>query len=164
MKATSHIRPGYGTVTPFVIVRGAAEFIAFTKRVFDAEELGRMGEDGAIGHAEVRIGDSVVMMFDSKPDWPWTPSFLRVYVPDCDATLGQALEAGATVVTSPGVMPWGDRSCRLRDPFGNLWWVMTHLEDLSPEEEGRRWGDPVYLAALQEHESSEFFPRRPDPA
>jgi PhnB protein len=56
-------------------------------------------------------------------------------------------------------MPWGDRSCRLRDPFGNLWWVMTHVEDLTPEEECRRWGDPVYLAALQEHESAEFFPR-----
>ena len=164
MDATSHIRPGYGTVTPFVIVRGAAEFIEFTTRAFDAEELGRMGEDGAIGHAEVRIGDSVVMMFDSKPDWPWTPSFLRLYVPDCDATLRQAVDAGATVLTPPGDMPWGDRSCRVRDPFGNLWWVMTHVEDLTPEEEGRRWGDPVYTAALESHENAEFFPREPEGA
>jgi PhnB protein len=73
------------------------------------------------------------------PDRPWTPPFMRLYVPDCEATLRQALDAGATVVTPPGEMPWGDRSCRLRDPFGNLWWVMTHVEDLTPGEEARRW-------------------------
>ena len=101
MKATSHIRPGYGTVTPFVIVRGRGG----VHRLHEAGvRRGGARPDGrgrAIGHAEVRIGDSVVMMFDSKPDWPWTPSFLRLYVPDCDATLRRALEAGATVVTPP---------------------------------------------------------------
>ena len=159
-KAASHIPAGYGTVTPFVIVKGAAQFIDFTKRAFDAEELARLGEDGAIGHAEVKIGDSIVMLFDSKPDWPWTPAFLRLYVPDTDAAFEKALAAGASPVTRPGDLPWGDRGSRVRDPFGNLWWIMTRMEELSEEEQGRRWSDPHYLAALEEHESSGFFPQR----
>jgi PhnB protein len=95
-------------------------------------------EDGGIGHAEVRIGDSVVMMFDAKADWPETPAFLRFYVEDCDAVYQQALKAGAISVTKPTNVPWGDRICRVDDPFGNLWWIMTRIEDVSPEEEEKR--------------------------
>ena len=158
MKATSHIRPGYGTVTPFVIVRDAARFIDFLVEAFGGVELGRVGEDGAIGHAEVRIGDSVVMLFDAKPHWPATPAFLRLYVPDCDRTMEAAVRAGAEVVTKPTTQLWGDRAGRVRDPFGNLWWVMTHVEDVAPEEEARRWSDPVWLERLAYAESAEFFP------
>ena len=158
-KATSFIPEGYGTVTPFVIVKGAAQYIDYVKRAFGAVELGRVGEDGAIGHAEVRIGDSIVMLFDSKPGWPSTPAFLRLYVEDCDATYRQAIEAGGESVTEPGTMPWGDRAARVRDPFGNLWWIMTRVEDLTQEEEARRWGQPEYLEALRRAENSEFFPR-----
>ena len=108
-RATSHIPDGYGTVTPFVIVKGAVGFIEYMVRAFDGTELGRVGEEGAIGHAEVRIGDSVVMLFDSKPGWPDTPAFLRLYVEDVDATYRRAIDAGGTSVTEPTDMLWGDR-------------------------------------------------------
>lgn len=151
------IPTGYGTVTPFVIVKGAAEFINFTKSAFDAVELARVGRDGAIGHAEVRIGDSVVMLFDSKPDWQPTPAFLRLYVPDVDATFRQALDAGREEVSRPTDMLWGERTGRIRDPFGNLWWITTKVEDVPPDEEERRWSDPAWLEGLRYMESAEFF-------
>src|SRR5688500_3449321 len=85
---------GYHTLTPFIIVRGAAKLLDFLRDAFDAEEMSRMlNEDGTIGHAETKIGDSVVMLFDSKPEWPDTPSFLRIYVADCEKTYRQAIEA-----------------------------------------------------------------------
>lgn len=150
---------GYHTVTPFVIVRDSVKLLDFLAEAFGAEEIARVvGEDGTVGHAETRIGDSVVMMFDAKPHWPDTPSFLRLYVDDCDATYEQALRAGATSITEPGTMPWGDRVGRVRDPLGNLWWVMTRVEDLTEEEIGQRWGQPEYLEALAKVASSEFFP------
>jgi uncharacterized glyoxalase superfamily protein PhnB len=159
---TRRVRPipeGYHTVTPFVIVKGAARLIDFMREAFGAQETGRVvGEDGAIGHAEVRVGDSVVMMFDSKQGWPVTPAFLRLYVEDCDATYRQAQQAGATSVTTPTNMPWGDRVCRVRDPLGNLWWIMTHIEDVSPEEEAKRWGQKEYLDAMQYVQGAQFFP------
>jgi uncharacterized glyoxalase superfamily protein PhnB len=156
------VRPipeGYHTVTPWIIVRGAAQLLDYLKEAFGAEELGRVyNEDGTIGHAEVRIGDSVVMMFDAKEEWPDTPAFLRLYVEDCDATYQQALKAGATSVTKPTNMPWGDRVCRVGDPFGNLWWIMTRIEDVSPEEEEKRYGQKEYMDAMQYVQSAEFFP------
>lgn len=148
---------GYHSVTPFVIVRGAVQFIDFMKAAFDAVELGRVGEDGAIGHAEVRIGDSVVMLFDSKPEWPETPAFLRLYVEDCDATYQQALNAGGTSVTIPTNMPWGDRVARIRDPFSNLWWIMTRIEDLTEEEIGQRYGVKEYIDAMEYVQGADFF-------
>jgi PhnB protein len=152
---------GYHTVTPFVIVKGAAQFIDFMKEAFDAVELGRVtGEDGAIGHAEVRIGDSVVMTFDSREEWPETPAFLRLYVEDCDAVYQQALNAGATSVTKPTSVPWGDRVARVGDPLGNLWWIMTRIEDVDEEEMARRAGEKEYIEAMQYVQSAEFFPSR----
>jgi uncharacterized glyoxalase superfamily protein PhnB len=160
--APNKVRPipeGYHTVTPFVIVKGAARLIDFMKEAFDAKEMTRVvGESGAIGHAEVRVGDSVVMMFDTKEHWPETPAFLRLYTEDCDATYQRALDCGATSVTRPTNMPWGDRGCRVRDPLGNLWWIMTRIEDVSPEEEGRRWGQQEYIDAMQYFQGTEFFP------
>jgi uncharacterized glyoxalase superfamily protein PhnB len=157
----SHIPPGYHTVTPFVIVKGAAQFIDFMREGFGAVEMTRVAdENGAIGHAEVRIGDSVVMMFDAKEGWPNTPAFLRLYVEDVDAVYERALKAGGTSVTRPTNMPWGDRGCRVGDPFGNLWWIMSHIEDVSPEEEEKRWGQKEYIEAVQYVESAEFFPSR----
>jgi len=158
----NNVRPipeGYHTVTPFVLVRGAARFIDFLKEAFGAEETTRVyGEDGTIGHAETRIGDSVVMMFDAKKEWPDTPAFLRLYVDDCDATYRQALDAGAVSVTKPTNMPWGDRACRVRDPFGNLWWIMTRIEDVSAEEQGKRWENKEFIDAMQYVQSAQFFP------
>jgi uncharacterized glyoxalase superfamily protein PhnB len=155
----SPVPAGYHTVTPFVIVKGAVGFIDFMKEAFGAVEMTRVAdESGAIGHAEVRIGDSVVMLFDSKEGWPETPAFLRLYIEDVDSWYQRALKARATTVTKPTNMPWGDRSCRVRDPFGNLWWIMSHIEEVSPEEEEKRWGQKEYVEAMQYVESAEFFP------
>lgn len=99
-KTTQPIPAGYHTVTPWMISRKTAELLDFVKQAFGAEEIGRIyNPDGTIGHAETRIGDSVVMMFDAKENWLPTPCFLRLYVEDANAVFQQALKAGATVVT-----------------------------------------------------------------
>lgn len=147
---------GYHTVTPWVISRGhTAALIDFVIAVFDATDLGRMGEDGNIGHAEVRIGDSVVMMFD-RPDWPDRPAFLRVYVADDAEVLRRAVERGATVVTEPTELFWGDRVSRFRDPFGNLWWIHQRVAEPTEEEIGRRLTDPAFVKAMEYVASADF--------
>lgn len=159
------VRPvpdGYHTVTPFIIVKGAARFLDFMKEAFNATETGRMTKEyGTISHAEARIGDAVVMTFDSREEWPETPGFLRLYVEDCDATYRQSLKAGASSVTEPTDMPWGDRVCRVRDPLNNIWWIMTHTEDVTPEEMEKRWKEKRYIDALQYVERADFFPTKP---
>ena len=135
----------YGSVTPYVIVKGVARFIDFLKEAFGAVERGRVrNDDGTIGHAEVRIGDSVVMMFDAKEDWPETPSFLTLYVEDCDEAHRSALKAGASTVTDLSTSAWGDRGSRIRDPFGNIWWIQTHVEDVPEEAMVRRMIEQKY--------------------
>lgn len=149
---------GYHTVTPWMISRGhTAALIEFIVAVFDGTELGRMEVDGVIGHAEVRIGDSVVLMFD-RPRWPDTPSFLRLYVPDDDEVLGRAVEHGATVVTEPTELFWGDRVSRFRDPFGNLWWIHQRVAEPTEEEMGRRLHDSEFVKAMEYVQSAEFLP------
>ncbi|WP_433245759.1 VOC family protein [Streptosporangium sp. CA-135522] len=149
---------GYATVTPWIISHDTAGLIDYLKSAFGAVELARVTDDeGRIGHAEVRIGDAVVMMFDAKPDWPRTPAFLRLYVPDADATHRQAVEAGGTSVTEVTHLFFGDRVGRVRDPFGNLWWIQTHIEDVSPEEMERRLSDPVFTKAMEYLQGADFF-------
>lgn len=151
---------GYHTVTPWMISPGTtAQLIDFVVGVFDATELGRMGDNGSIGHAEVRIGDSVVMMFD-KPDWPRTPAFLRLYVADDAEVLRRAVERGATVVTEPTEMFWGDRVSRFRDPFGHLWWLHQRVAEPTEEELTRRLTDPEFGKAMEYVQGAEFFPDR----
>ena len=107
---------GYHTVTPWLITAGrTAELIDFITEVFDATELGRVGEAPRIGHAEVRIGDSVVMLFD-VPDWPSTPAFLRLYIADDATGLKRAVALGSRIVTEPTELFWGDRVSRFADP------------------------------------------------
>ena len=131
----------------------------FMAAAFDATDLGRVvGPDGKIGHAEARIGNSVVMCFEAREHWPEIPALLRLYVDDCNATYEQALAAGATSVTRPTDMPWGDRVARVRDPLGNLWWLMTRMEDVDAEEIGRRYGEQKYLDAMQYVQGAEPFP------
>ena len=112
-------------------------------------EIARVENDGAIGHAEVRIGDSVVMMFDVPGDWPETPAFLRLYVADGDAWFSKALDAGASVVTEMTEMFWGDRVGRVRDPLGNIWWIQQRVDDLDPQEMERRARQPEFTAAME---------------
>jgi PhnB protein len=149
---------GYHAITPWIVVRGAAQLIAFLEKAFDAKEIEGtrfLNADGSIGHVEVRIGDAVVMLFDSKPEWPATPSFLRLFVADGDTVFQRALEAGATAVTRMAEHFFGDRVGRVRDPAGNVWWIQTHVEDVKPEEMGRRMsGQNAFTDAMLEAQTS----------
>ncbi|WP_369389929.1 VOC family protein [Streptomyces sp. CG1] len=159
--AVAAIPEGYTAITPWIISADTAALIDFLKRAFHAEELGRMvGPGGRVEHAEVRIGDAVVMMFDRhSPDWQPTPAYLRLFVEDADAVYRQAIEAGATPVTEVTHLAFGDRVGRVRDPLGNLWWIQTHVEDVSPEELRRRFADPEFTARMEYVQSAEFFPQ-----
>ncbi len=127
------IPEGYHTVTPYLTVRGAAGLIDFVKMALGAEERLRMpGPDGTVGHAEVMIGDSVVMLADAAEE-P-RPSTLHLYVEDADATYERALAAGATSEREPRDEFYGDRMAGVRDAYGNIWWFATHREDISDEE------------------------------
>jgi PhnB protein len=149
------IPDGYGTITPWIISPDTARLIDFTRDAFGAVELARIpGADGGIGHAEVRIGDSVVMMFDSRPGWPATPAFLRLYVPDADVAYERALAAGAASVTEVTGLFFGDRVGRVRDPLGNVWWIQAHVEDVDPAELARRPEEPAAAEALRYVETS----------
>ena len=137
--AVKPIPDGYHTVTPYLIVAGAAELIEFAKRAFGAKERFRSsGPDGTIMHAEIQIGDSVVMVSDGSPDHPPKPAMLHVYVEDVDAVYRDALAAGGEPPREPEDHFYGDRSGGVRDAFGNQWWLATHVEDVSPEEMRRR--------------------------
>ena len=125
------------------------------KEAFGAQETARVhNEDGTIGHAEFRIGDSVVMAFDAKQGWPETPGFLRLYVEDGDAVYRRALEAGAGSVTEMTDLFFGDRVGRVRDPQGNLWWIQARLEDLDLREMEKRAAQKEYLDAMQRVQES----------
>ena len=123
---------GKSTVTPYVAAKGAAAFLDFVEQTFGTGTALRvLNQDGTIGHAEVTIGDSVVMVFDARPEWPDIPSLLSVYVDDADEVVARALDAGAVVVTEVTTSRIiGDRGGRIKDPVGNIWWIQTHLEDV----------------------------------
>jgi len=134
------IPDGYHAVTPYLVVRGAERLINFLKYAFDAKEIERMTmPDGGIGHAEVRINDSVVMMGDAREEtWKAMPSSIYLYVTDCDTVYKRALEAGATALMEPKDQFYGDRSGSVKDPVGNHWFIATHKEDLSKDELDKR--------------------------
>ena len=158
---------GYATVAPWIVTRDTAREIEFLAAAFDGEELGRVeNEDGSIGHAEVRIGDFIVLLFDAKETWPDTPALLRLYLKDVDTVFERALRAGATTVTELRDFAWGDRGGRIRDPLGNIWWLMEHIEDVEPEMQAQRWGEPEYVEAMRYAQASldEELRRRSDRA
>ena len=137
------IPDGMHSVTPHLICAGAADAIEFYKRAFNAVETGRMpGPQGKLIHAAIRIGDSVVMLVDEFPDWgsfgpkslKGSPVTLHLYVEDVDAFVAHAAAAGAKITMPLQDMFWGDRYCKLEDPFGHQWSVATHVRDVSPEE------------------------------
>ena len=125
---------GYTTITPWIIGQNTAGLMDFLARAFGAEDLGRMEVGGRIGHAEMRIGSGVVMMFDAPEGWAPTPAFIRLFMPDAQSAFDAAVRAGAEVVTEPTMLAFGDKVGRVRDPFGNIWFVSTHKEDLTPDE------------------------------
>jgi len=139
---TSNVKPipdGYHTVTPYLVVEGVDELIDFLKQAFDAVETERLaGPDGKVGHGEVRIGDSVVMMGEASGEWKPMPGMIYLYVNDTDATYKRALDAGATSVMEPADQFYGDRNAGVKDAAGNMWWIATRKENVSPEELRRR--------------------------
>ena len=141
------IPQGYHSVTPYLFIKGAASAIDYYKKVFGAEERMRMpGPDGRVMHAELQIGDSTVMLADenlqigakSPKTIGGTSSSLHVYVQDVDTTAQKAVDAGAQLVRPVQNQFYGDRSGTLIDPFGHMWSVATHIEDVSPEEMKKR--------------------------
>jgi PhnB protein len=133
--AVKAIPDGYHSVTPYLTVHGAEKLLDFVKQAFDGQEMLRMPRaDGSIGHAEVRIGDSMVMIGDATEQWAATPASIHLYVEDCDGTYRRALEAGGTSLREPTNEFYGDRMSGVRDPVGGVWWIATHVEDMSEEE------------------------------
>jgi PhnB protein len=145
--AVKPIPEGYSSVTPYLIVSRAAEAIDFYKSVFGAEELMRFGgPDGKVGHAELQIGDSRIMLADESPDGKYrspdsiggSAAALMLYVDDVDSVFERALVAGATSYQDVKDQFYGDRTGTIVDPFGHIWTIGTHVEDVSPGEMQRR--------------------------
>ncbi len=145
-KKTAPVKPvpdGMHTVTPHLVCAGAAKAIEFYKKAFGATEIMRLpGKDGKLMHAQVRIGDSSVMLVDENPEWQiqgptalkGTPVTIHLYVKDADALFEAAVAAGAKALMPVQEMFWGDRYGLVQDPFGHNWSIATHVRDLTPEE------------------------------
>ena len=138
--AVKPIPDGFHSVTPYLVVPGVAGLIDFLKQAFDATEVHqRMTQpDGAVMHAEVRIGDSILMMGEPRGDFQAMPASFYLYVPDTDAVYRRAIQAGATSLMEPADQFYGDRNAGVKDASGNLWWIATHIEDVSPDELAKR--------------------------
>jgi PhnB protein len=156
--AVKPIPDGYHTVTPYLIVKDGVKALDFYKKAFGAAELFRMaGPDGKIGHAEIKIGDSVIMLGDEQPGThcrsPLTlggsPVGILLYLDNVDARFKQALAAGAKESRPVQDQFYGDRSGTLEDPFGHTWTIATHTEDVSPEEMNKR-----FEAMMKQHKSA----------
>jgi PhnB protein len=146
-QAVKPIPENYTAVTPYLTVKGAAQAIDFYKQAFGAEEAYRLDSpDGKVMHAEIRIDGAAIMLHDEMPQWkalsPQTigdsGSSLMLYVRDADAVVKRAVEAGATLTMEVADQFYGDRCGAITDPFGHKWSIATHIEDVSPEEIGRR--------------------------
>ena len=140
---TKYIPEGMHSVTPHLVVAGAAKAIEFYKKAFGAEEQGRLpGPDGRLMHAAITIAGSPVMLVDEMPEWgalgpkalKGSPVTIHLYVEDADAFVERAVKAGATVTMPLADQFWGDRYGKIEDPFGHHWSVATHVRDVSPEE------------------------------
>jgi PhnB protein len=146
--SVSAIPTGYHSVTPYLLIRGAADAMAFYQRAFGAVEVMRLqGPDGKIGHAEIRIGDSHVMLADEHPEMDFlgpqtrggTTVSLLIYVPNVDEVFAQAINAGAIELRPLCDQFYGDRSGTVTDPWGHVWSIATHIEDVAPDEINRRF-------------------------
>jgi PhnB protein len=146
MSTVRAIPEGYHSITPSIVCKGAARAIEFYKEVFHAKELGRMaGPGGTIGHAELQIGDSRLMLSDEFPGMasapgpnPTTSHYLFIYTDNVDALYDRAVNSGCKVEMPLQNQFWGDRYAKVRDPFGHLWGLAQHVEDVAPAEMERR--------------------------
>lgn len=147
--AVKPIPEGYHSITPYLVLKGASAALDYYRKAFGAQELFRMpGPDGTIGHAEMKIGDSPFMLADECPERGFSgpqggtpPISLMIYVNDVDKVFKQALAAGGKELKPLADQFYGDRSGTLIDPFGHVWTVATHKEDVSPEELNRRMAE-----------------------
>lgn len=147
---TSKIKPipaGYHTVTPYLVIKNAGKAIEFYKEAFGATESVRLNSpDGNVMHAEIKIGDSFIMLCDECPDWNalspltigGTAVSILLYLEDVDSVVNRAVAAGATVLMPVADQFWGDRMGTVADPYGHKWSIATHVEDVSPEEITKR--------------------------
>ena len=130
---------GYHTVTPYLVVEDAGALIEFLTRAFGARtRYSHRGPDGKVAHAEMQIGDSIVMMGSARGDTQPLVMALYLYVPNCDELYRQAIAAGGTSIGEPTDQFYGDRHGGIKDPSGNSWWLATHIEDVSEQELERR--------------------------
>jgi len=145
--AVKYIPDGYYTATPYLIIKGAARALDFYKKAFGATELMRMPDsDGKIGHAEIKIGNSPIMLADEFPDRGFkspqslggTPVSIMLYVENVDKTVERAVAEGAKVTKAVENQFYGDRNGTISDPFGHVWTISTHVEDVTPQEMKRR--------------------------
>lgn len=133
---SAHTPPGYNTINPFIITKEAMKLIEFLEKVFGAKEVQEartMDTDGLLLHSEFKIGDSTVMVADTKDGWPFTPSLLQIYVEDLEQTLQRAEELGAQIVTRPTDI-YGDLFSRCVDPWSNVWWVYQYKGEINWDE------------------------------
>jgi len=143
MSKVPYIPEGYNTVTPYLVIKGAAQAIEYYKKVFGATVVVRMdGPEGRVGHAELQIGDSRIMLADENPSMGATsattignsPVSLYLYLPDVDKVVDKAVAEGAKILKPVQDQFYGDRSGFLQDPFGHFWGIATHIEEVSPQE------------------------------
>jgi PhnB protein len=143
----------YTSVTPWIISPSSAALISFLQEAFDAEEIPNsriINPEGVIIHAVVQIGDAKIMLFDSRDGWPPTPAFLNLYVSDVEKTYQKAVKLGAKPVTEITALWFGEKVCRILDPFGNLWWVNERFEevDFTDPEIGQRASAPDAIKGI----------------
>jgi PhnB protein len=130
---------GFHTITPYFIVDNGIKFIDFLKASFDATENHRsVTPEGRIMHAQLKIGDSFVMMGESTGEWKPMPCTIYMYIADVDSVYSKAVKAGGKTLREPTNEFYGDRICGIEDPLGNQWWIAAHIEDVSPEEMKKR--------------------------
>lgn len=133
------IPDGYHTITPYFVMKNPREFIEFLKKAFNAESVSMsVSPDSKVMHAEIRIGDSMMMMSEASENNPAVNGSIYLYVNDTDAIYKQALEAGAESLMEPADQFYGDRNAGVKDPFGITWWIGTHLENVSGDEIEKR--------------------------
>lgn len=133
--AVKPIPEGFHTVTPYLVVEGVPQLIEFICAGLGGELLEKSEmPDGTVMHAQVKVGDSIVMMGEAQEEWKPLPCFLYLYVPDADALYNQAVAAGGTSVQEPRDEFYGDRTSAVKDPGGNTWYIATHIEDVPDDE------------------------------
>jgi PhnB protein len=146
VKKTVEIVPAnFTSVTPWIVSRSTSQLIDFLTNDFEAEEIPHSrikNKEGVVINAVVKIGTAMVMLFDSREGWSPTPSLLNLYVEDVDKVYRASLKLGATSVTDITIMYFGEKVCRILDPFGNIWWLNQRIEEIEPAEIKRRAAAP----------------------